>query len=484
MIKELNLAYAVLRDPANRSAYDRTTFVTTTSPPPKAAAQSPPTGRTNSPPPQPASPPRAHFPPLASGSVAFAVLPNHAKQRLRSRYQGSVPQQFKTPLARVSLAWIVAVGCLAGCILWIVSAGQERWQNSDPVETLTFIGALAGVPFFLSVFHIVRWRSSPLKRMLYITPLYVVETRYHSVRYWPVWSLTNISATHRYYNQAYTGTDVVMTFGKDVHSFRVRGQILYQQLVDALRVFTDKCFSAAFQNDYQYFRNEDDFQGAVPSTRQQGRTSWGSALFAFVAAGVLVLSTTGMSFWVNQYAPKAKPISLGTNNSLRRPGQTNRNTNFDPSTAVAVPSLSPYDRSTDPPNGYVFRNQLRTGHGTLKIINGTSYHAVAKLVSTVTNKSVFTVFVSAGDQYTIRNIPNATFKLAFASGRRWNVLTDGFDEFAGVSIFRNSMTFDTTTAVEGDQEVTYYHTMEVTLQPVAGGNARTDRVEPNVFEQF
>jgi hypothetical protein len=94
------------------------------------------------------------------------------------------------------------------------------------------------------------------------------------------------------------------------------------------------------------------------------------------------------------------------------------------------------------------------------------------------------VFVGAGKEYTIMNIPNATFKLAFASGRRWNVLTDGFDEFGGTSIFHNSMTFDTRTVVEGDQEVTYYHRMEVTLQPVAGGTARTDVVAPNVSEQF
>jgi hypothetical protein len=158
---------------------------------------------------------------------------------------------------------------------------------------------------------------------------------------------------------------------------------------------------------------------------------------------------------------------------------------FDPLTAGPTGhDEPPYDPSLEPANGYVFKNELSRGYGTLTITNGTSNGAIVKLVSTQLNRSVFTAFVAPNSNYMVRNVPNGTYRLAYAIGRRFNALTDTFDRLYGISVFDKFLTYDTQVVEETDGVRTYYHTFEVTLQPVAGGSARTSPLAAQSFEQL
>ena len=151
-----------------------------------------------------------------------------------------------------------------------------------------------------------------------------------------------------------------------------------------------------------------------------------------------------------------------------------------PSTATQTEQESTYVPDLTPgnslPTGTVIkkRSAYLQGEGELQISNGTSYDAVAKLIRDGT--SVLTVYIKANSTYTMENISNGTYWLAFAQGTDWNATTKKFNRNAQTSAFDDTFVFETTD--------TQYSGWEVTLNPVAGGTAQSSDVDPSQFDQY
>jgi hypothetical protein len=319
-----------------------------------------------------------------------------------------------------------------------------------------------------------------LKQHLLITPLYVIETRFDELWYWPLWQVKDLTGTHRYYNGIYYGTDAVFTFEKEKRPFRLRQLAAYTAVVEALRAFSQKALSAEQQYDRQYFADENDF-GPVEQSAKGNRYRWKLATGIAVATGTAALVFYAAVFSINSAAPQPKRIRLGA----LSPKSSSPRAYAPPMTAPTKIEEPADDPTLEPANGYVFRNSLWPGgQGTLTIKNGTTSGAIVKLVNKRLNKAVFTVFVAPNSNYKINKIPNDIYRLAYATGRRFNQVTDTFDKLYGVSVFEQSLVYETQKVEEVDGISTYYHTFEVTLQPVAGGNARTSALPPQSFEQF
>ena len=120
------------------------------------------------------------------------------------------------------------------------------------------------------------------------------------------------------------------------------------------------------------------------------------------------------------------------------------------------------------------RSAYLQGEGQLQISNGTSYDAVAKLIRD--GASVLTVYIKANSTYTMENISDGTYWLAFAQGTDWNATTQKFNRNAQTSAFDDTFEFETTD--------TKYSGWEVTLNPVAGGTAESSSVDPAQFDQY
>jgi hypothetical protein len=114
------------------------------------------------------------------------------------------------------------------------------------------------------------------------------------------------------------------------------------------------------------------------------------------------------------------------------------------------------------------------GDGELEIKNGTSLDAVAKLIRNGT--SVLTIYIKANNNYTIKNISDGTYWLAFAQGTDWNSTTQKFNRNPQYSVFDETFNYITTD--------TQYWTFEVTLNPVVGGTAETSDVDPSQFNAY
>lgn len=153
-----------------------------------------------------------------------------------------------------------------------------------------------------------------------------------------------------------------------------------------------------------------------------------------------------------------------------------------PPPVVTSPAVNPFDvlppttNAVSLPTGTVLKRLSGhlQGNGTLEIDNGTSQDAVAKLITGGT--SVYTVYVKANSNYTIENISDGTYWLAFSGGINWDSSTKKFTQNISFSSFKDTFDFETT--------ATQYTTYSITLNPVAGGTAQTDTVNSDQFSAY
>ena len=124
------------------------------------------------------------------------------------------------------------------------------------------------------------------------------------------------------------------------------------------------------------------------------------------------------------------------------------------------------------------------GLGELKIKNGTSLDAIGKLVSMVSNKSVFTVYIKANSTYNISKVTDGNYKLFFNLGNDWDTDIKAFNVNSSYEVFEDDFNFTTAEYVEGDYIRTRYSTFEVTLNPVIGGHAETENVSAIEFANY
>ncbi|OGJ55214.1 hypothetical protein A2880_02795 [Candidatus Peribacteria bacterium RIFCSPHIGHO2_01_FULL_49_38] len=120
------------------------------------------------------------------------------------------------------------------------------------------------------------------------------------------------------------------------------------------------------------------------------------------------------------------------------------------------------------------RSAYLQGYGELEIKNGTNEDAVAKLIRDGT--SVLTIYIKANSTYTMKDVSDGTYWLAFAQGIDWDADTKTFSRNVGYSSFEETFDFVTT-----DSQYTIF---EVTLNPVVGGTAETETVDASQFNAY
>lgn len=151
-----------------------------------------------------------------------------------------------------------------------------------------------------------------------------------------------------------------------------------------------------------------------------------------------------------------------------------------PSATAQSEQVSDYQPDLTPgvslPTGTVIkkRSAYLKGEGELKISNGTSYDAVAKLIRD--GASVLTVYIKAGSTYSMTDISDGTYWLAFAQGTDWNATDQKFNRNAHFQAFDETFDFVTTDTRSAG--------WEVTLNAVSGGTASASDVDPNQFDQY
>jgi uncharacterized protein YgiM (DUF1202 family) len=126
-----------------------------------------------------------------------------------------------------------------------------------------------------------------------------------------------------------------------------------------------------------------------------------------------------------------------------------------------------------PSTGLLYAAQQRNARGELTVINGTPMDSVVILVRD--NVPQMSAYIRSNDTLEVGGISDGTYQVYFSTGTEWN--GKEFTVNAMYQKFRDILSF--TTKVTND--VITYTTWKITLHPVAGGTAATDRVGRNDF---
>jgi hypothetical protein len=127
------------------------------------------------------------------------------------------------------------------------------------------------------------------------------------------------------------------------------------------------------------------------------------------------------------------------------------------------------------PNGHFVLSGRRGGRGTLTIDNGGDSDAVITLAKG--SRPIVSVYVRKDKKYTVSGIRDGSYKVFFTGGVDWDGKARRFARECAFQQFDEKLAFRTTsTATE-----IRWSTWEISLQPVAGGTARTSDVDPGDY---
>lgn len=128
-----------------------------------------------------------------------------------------------------------------------------------------------------------------------------------------------------------------------------------------------------------------------------------------------------------------------------------------------------------PENGDFIRSGDRDGRGELTIKNGGSNDALVSLAKK--GKPQISVYVRKGQTTKVRGVPDNTYALYFSGGGAWDGDARAFGRNCGFQKFAEQLKFRTNRTAAGITWQTY----TITLNPVFGGNAQTQDVNPDEF---
>lgn len=462
MLKELNHAHSVLRDPASRAEYDRNIArATSAAPPPQ---QPPPQRRTETPP----SRPPVKLGRLKSGIASFDALPQATRRRLVDRAAGKNKVQFAIQLEGVGWNYFWAIVFVGWFAVIFYQASEYRWDG----DAIGWLMGITGVVALLQAFNInwiVRWHQSPLRCWLLITPLYIIKTHLDKVWYWPIWEISDIKATHNYRNGIYQDTSLRMAFGSVREDLTISPQSAYDSMLGALRAFDQKFRSVQSQQDWMYLFEQDDFREFDP-VNAPGRPRRAPLRTAAIFA--LSFTLYGVSFAI------ASAINSG---QAAHPKYTytprhTASSGYVPTTYRA-PS-PPFIRPTTAPNGQPWPAYAA-------YISGYEILAVGGLSSvTVDNtrnsSDVFLklVALSSTEAYPVRlcYIPAySQFKFESVAAGRYDVRYR--DLSSGGLSKTDEFTLTETRTFQG----TEFSNLSLTLYKVANGNMHTETIDESEF---
>jgi curved DNA-binding protein CbpA len=446
-LKELNEAYSILKNQDTRAHHDS-----------GAASAAPPPRRQRSPDWD------IKLGKLKAGMAWFASLPKSIQDRILERTTGREKNQFSIELG--GIGWNYFFVLLLSAWLWVLANNGNSaggWRQQD--QAVMFLGTLAcALLQGWNICHIIKWRLSPLRPHLIITPLYVIKTSAEQVWFWPIWSVTSVRATHNYRNSSYTDTDLYMEFGSDHQSFKLSPEAAYAQLCAMMDIFGRRVNAAKAQDDLRYFYAEDDFrefdpdapavEPPTPTRRIRKVLALTAAVyFAFYLGGLLInrqAARETVAIPSSRYEAPARPYVA-------------------PTPAFVAPS---YPEQVMPENGsnWTYGNSEQVARFVVAA-DAVDHHWI-KLVDASSGAPVMAIFVRAGSKAEIK-VPLGTYVIKYASGRKWYGASYLFGPDTTYSKAPNPVRF----YVEGN----IIHGYSITLYKVSNGNLRTERITASEF---
>ena len=406
------------------------------------------------------------FPPPVSGTCFYSDLPKNVQELIVSRVLQQRKDQFATKIGGVkwNYFWLIL---LFGWFPYLLSeADSYRWVTETKYW---YIGVTFGVATLIArnFSWIYSWHTSPLGAWLFVTPLYVIKTTPDRLWFWPIWSISDMDATHQYTNGIYQGTSVSISFDGKKQNFTFSPQSTYLSLVSTLKRFDEKVRLAIKQDDIDYLVKNDDLleyrlkENANPSNTANSAIQ--KSIIYYFLSFVISFAIYSVANSVNEKSPDRRPVSYNVN-----PPEYRQTQSISPS--YIRPDSAPNGESWPRVAGYVkgFKKLHTNGLSSVTIDNSRNNSDVfIKLVSIngLESYPVRVFFIPAFSQFTINKIRAGLYDIRYR------------DLDSGSLSKSESFTLQETETYDGIE----YSNFTMTLYKTQNGNMQTYGLSENEF---
>lgn len=288
VMKIINESYAVLSDPEARCRHDAWIL----------ERESPETSEGKFQRPRR----EIEFPPPVSGEVNFYDLDEETRKRIKDRALGVTKDQIRIKLDGMLWNYIWCV-LLSGWFYYIyTNAAEYRWEEET---TYWHAGLTAVVGFLLArnISWLYSWHSKPLKSWLVVTPLYLIKFHLDQISYWPIWTISDIKATHNYRNGSYQDTALSLTLDGNRKTFSISPESAYQNLLNKLQEYDTKFRSAVSSNDLAYIIDNDEFLPVREGRTKVNKKRSFSPLVIYLLLPLISFGFLGINYEINRDRP-------------------------------------------------------------------------------------------------------------------------------------------------------------------------------------
>ena len=370
--------------------------------------------------------------------------------------------------ASISIVWLLILYGLAMDSRWTVDA--KMWLGGA--------SALFGIYFGAQLYKLHLFRNRPFRPSLNITPLYVVETTWDRVSYWPISLVRGIQAINHHRNGGYTHTGFDLEFSDDERGYVTNCRHTYASIVNSLNGARERYLAAEQHGNQAILDSVDELKdsqlpdapGHLPK-RYGFLTGWLGGCLAFL----LVFFILAL---LNQEQPADKTRSTYAVAPPSPPEYQSQPPIAEKTKVPLEPARPPTDHIADrigadriPERPAYIRGEpmVRTdGLSSVTVDNArTSDDVLVKLVAVNGARAwpARTFFIPAGRQFTVEDISPGTYEIRY------------MDRYSGAVSKSEAFTLEETETADG----TEYSNMTLTLYKVANGNMHMQSIDPSEF---
>jgi hypothetical protein len=473
IMRIINQAYHVLSDPELRAEHDAWISRQTDSAPEEPHFRD--AGQSTEPGPRPSHQQRsAHRRPLVipqGGAARADRLPQALLNILKDRVRDKSGDQERIALSRdlQGFMWraLIPVGLL---VFTAFSAFGTRWHR-DSAVMLAWTCLPFGMYLGAQAYGLFNWFTKHFRPSLIASPIYLIETSWDRVAYWPITDVRITEATRHTRNGSFTHTSFTLHTAGMASERSTDSDHGYTRFTNKLVEGFGWYETAQNRSDQQMLDARDELKGttlpevAAPLKKSPIRFAWwiGGAVAFFLAVGLLAQ--------INKSMPKAPP-ARGSQYSQSPPA--NSPSPARPYTApVEAPQPVQVDRIVErlgagnvPSRAQYIKGEPYThtdGQSTVTVDNTQGSDVLAKLVR-VEGANAWPVrvfYIPGGSSFTAENITPGNYEVRYIT--RYADSASKSEEFAIT------------------EDSTQYSVYSLTLYTVQGGNMRMQTIPADQF---
>lgn len=269
---------------------------------------------------------------FSSGSVVWSALPEEARAAIADRVSSHNREQHAVDLSDVGLKKELVVLLPLWFVYLLYSSFGDKWTD-DTTTWFVTISVIVAICIAYCSAAVLRWKKSPLKRWLLVTPIYLIETEYVNVSFWPITEITDIKATHNYRNGGYENTVVRLRVGDLTKQYTLHSEKAYEDLIQSIKKYDKNLRVAIAARDEAYLTIHDDFRaGTKRSSDDRAHVAVQTITYkAYAATSIACALALGIALAIN---------------STREPQRISF-----PQLDSVVPPTPTYKRTLTAPNG-------------------------------------------------------------------------------------------------------------------------------------